>query len=200
MKRGWGTLCGFAATVAFALYNGALGVVYASPWHGSICAYYLLLSAARGLLLWGQRRRERLSEADGARLKRGYLCAAGGMLAVMDLALTAPVALLVLDQRTSSMGLIPAIASATYTTYKVTVAVIGLRRTKKDPFLRGLSALRFVDALVSVLVLQNTLLIAVDGGITEDMLLLSLVSSAALFLVICVTPVFWLVGEWKRQE
>lgn len=39
MKKGLGTLCGFAATVAFALYNGALGVVYASPWHGSICAY-----------------------------------------------------------------------------------------------------------------------------------------------------------------
>lgn len=199
MKRGLGTLRGFAATVAFALYNGALGVVYASPWHGSICAYYLLLSAARGLLLWGQRRREQLCEADGARLKRGYLCAAGGMLLVMDLALTAPVALLALDQRTSSMGMIPAIASATYTTYKVTAAAVGLRRTKKDPFLRGLSALRFVDALVSVLVLQNTLLLAVDGRITEDMLLLCLISSVALFVVICVTLVFWLAGEWKRN-
>lgn len=199
MKRGLGTLFGFAATVAFALYNGALGVVYASPWHGSICTYYLLLSGARGLLLWGQRRRERLSGEDGTGLKRGYLCAAGGMLLVMDLALVAPVALLVLDQRASSMGLIPAITSATYTTYKVTAAAVGLKRTKKDPFLRGLSALRFVDALVSVLVLQNTLLLAVDGGITGDMVVLCLVSSVALFAVICVTPVFWLAGEWKRK-
>lgn len=199
MKRGLRTLCGFAATVAFALYNGALGVVYASPWHGSICAYYLLLSGARGLLLWGQRRRERLSGEDGTGLKRGYLCAAGGMLLVMDLALVAPVALLVLDQRASSMGLIPAITSATYTTYKVTAAAVGLRRTQKDPFLLGLSALRFVDALVSVLVLQNTLLLAVDGGITGDMRLLCMVSSAALFAVICVVTALWLAGEWKRH-
>lgn len=196
MKRGLGALCGFAATVAFAVYNGALGAVCASPWHGSICAYYLLLSAARGLLLWGQRR-ERLSETDGAGLKRRYLCAAGGMILVMDLALAAPVILLVLDQRAASMGMIPAITSATYTTYKVTAAAVGLKRTPKDPFLRGLSALRFADALVSVLVLQNTLLLAVDGGITEDMLLLCLVSSAALFAVICVVTALWFAGAWK---
>lgn len=196
MKRGLGALCGFAATVAFAVYNGALGAVCASPWHGSICAYYLLLSAARGLLLWGQRR-ERLSETDGAGLKRRYLCAAGGMILVMDLALAAPVILLVLDQRAASMGMIPAITSATYTTYKVTAAAVGLKRTPKDPFLRGLSALRFADALVSVLVLQNTLLLAVDGGITEDMLLLCLVSSAALFAVICVVTA---VMGWKTYH
>lgn len=199
MKKEWGTLFSFAATVAFALYNGALGVVYASPWHGSICAYYLLLSGARGLLLWGQRRRERLSEADGARRKRRALRAAEGMILVMDLALAAPIALLALDRRAASMGMIPAITSATYTTYKVTAAAVGLKRTQKDPFLRGLSALRFVDALVSVLVLQNTLLLAVDGGISEDMLVLCLVSSAALFAVICATSVFWLVGAWKKQ-
>lgn len=198
MKKRLVTLCGFASTVAFALYNGALGAVYASPWHGSICAYYLLLSGARGLLLWG-RRRERLGETDGAGLKRGYFYAAGGLILVMDLALTAPVALLVLDQRASSMGMIPAITSATYTTYKVTAAAVGLKRTPKDPFLRGLSALRFTDALVSVLVLQNTLLLAVDGGITGDMRLLCMVSSAALFAVICVVTALWLAGEWKRS-
>lgn len=95
------------------------------------------------------------------------------------------------------MGMIPAITSATYTTYKVTAAAVGLRRTKEDPYLRGLSALRFVDALVSVLVLQNTLLLAVDGGITGDMLL-CMVSSAALFAVICVVTALWFAGEWKR--
>ena len=31
-------------TALFALYNGFLGVYHASLWHGSICAYYLVLA------------------------------------------------------------------------------------------------------------------------------------------------------------
>ena len=35
-------------SIVFALYNGALEIVYQSWWHGLICVYYLLLAADGG--------------------------------------------------------------------------------------------------------------------------------------------------------
>ena len=71
-----GRVGGFAVTVAFALYNGILGAIYASIWHGSICLYYLLLSALRGILLSAVRR--------PARERWAFRCASL-LLPVLDL-------------------------------------------------------------------------------------------------------------------
>lgn len=189
-------LWGFASTVLFALYNGALGLSYASLWHGSICAYYLLLSALRGLLLSAQRGAERGSPAPG-RGRPPILCAVA--LVLMNLALVAPVSLMVLDRRPVRMGMIPAIATATYATYKIVASAVKLKRPAATVFLRGLALLRFVDALVSILVLQNTLLCAVDGGVTREMLPLAAVSSGAILLVIFALSLLWLIRTTRDE-
>lgn len=41
----------FSVTVLFALYNGFLGIRLLSVWHGSICVFYFLLVAIRGMIL-----------------------------------------------------------------------------------------------------------------------------------------------------
>lgn len=197
LGRSWSAVGGFAATVLFALYNGALGLVHASPWHGSICVYYLLLSALRGALLDAERRRGQRGAAPWGRGRTFRLTAA--MLLLLNAALTAPVALMVLDARPVQMGMIPAIASATYTTYKISAAAVKLKRPAPSVFLRQLDLLGFVDALVSILVLQNTLITAVDGEISGEMFLLSAVTSGGLFLVILVLSVLWLLRGGKER-
>ena len=192
-----GTVCGFAATVFFALYNGALWLYYTSPWHGSICVYYLLLSLLRGLLLAAEHRR-----AGGGHTAPGkqrwivYLSSA--MLLLLNVALAVPISLMVLDQRDVRMGLIPAITTATYTTYKIAAASVKLKRAGASPFVRQLERLRFVDALVSILVLQNTLITAVEGQITSKMFYLCAISSAAIFLAILALSVRWLLRVPKE--
>lgn len=197
LGRSWSAVGGFAATVLFALYNGALGLVHASPWHGSICVYYLLLSALRGALLDAERRRGQRGAAPWSRGRTFRLTAA--MLLLLNAALTAPVALMVLDARPVQMGMIPAIASATYTTYKISAAAVKLKRPAPSVFLRQLDLLGFVDALVSILVLQNTLITAVEGGVHGEMFLLSAVTSGGLFLVILVLSVLWLLRGGKER-
>ena len=139
-----GRVGGFAVTVAFALYNGILGAIYASIWHGSICLYYLLLSALRGILLSAVRR--------PARERRAFRCTSL-LLPVLDLALTVPAAMMVLDRKPVQIGQIPAIGMAAYTTYKVVLAAIGLKRSKRTESLaeKALRTIAFTDALVSVL-------------------------------------------------
>lgn len=123
-------LWGFASTILFALYNGALGLSYTSAWHGSICAYYLLLSVLRGLLLSAQRKAE--SSHTSGRGRPHVLCAFA--LVLMNLALVAPVSLMVLDQRPVRMGMIPLAAASSDAVLLVifVLSLLWLIRTARD--------------------------------------------------------------------
>ena len=95
-----------------------------------------------------------------------------------------------MNVRQVDMQMIPAIAMATYTTYKVTASV-NIKRAGKTASIpiRVLRTIGFIDAPVSVLTLQNTLIIVNDGGIRSDMFLLSAISSAFVFFSIVVISV-----------
>lgn len=193
LRSAAGAVGGFSATVLFALYNGALGLWHSSPWHGSICVYYIILSLLRGRLLLAERAAGKKGPEEADRYERRVFRVTSGAMLMMDLALTVPAALMVLDRRPIQTGLIPAIASATYTTYKISAAAVKLKSEKGTVFHRELRLIRFADALVSVLVLQNTLLIAVDGGVSQRMLPLAALSSTGILLVIFAMTLVWLV-------
>lgn len=182
---------GFAVTALFAVFNGGLGILYASVWHGSICAYYLLLSLIRGIILAAERRAGREEPGEAERCRKKAFRVSFGLVLVMNTALAAPVSLMVLDRRPIHMGMIPAIASAAYTTYKISAAAVRLKRTRGTILERELSMIRLVDALVSVLVLQNTLIIAVEGGISQRMSRLAAISSAGILVLIFAVCAAW---------
>lgn len=181
-----GTKCGFAATVLFALYNGGLGIYYVSPWHGSICIYYMLMSLVRGILL-SEKRKTGGEGEEGCRRKVFVMVSV--IVLLMNAALALPVSLMVLDRRPVRTGMIPAITSAAYTTYKISAASVRMKRANGSVPDRQLSMIRLVDALVSVLVLQNTLIVAVDGGISPRLFYLTAISSAGIFLLILAVSV-----------
>ncbi len=188
-----GTAGSFAATILFALYNGGLGLWHKSLWHGSICIYYILLSLLRGILLATERRAgsEQPDVAEDYRKKAFYVTS--GFVLVMNAALPVPAALMVLNRRFVQTGLIPAIASAAYTTYKISAAAVKWKQTGGTILERELRMIRLVDALVSVLVLQNTMIIAVDSGISQGMFRLAAVSSAGILLLIFTVSAAWFV-------
>ena len=188
---------GFVSTLLFALYNGGLGVWYASLWYGSICAYYILLSLLWCILLTAKRKAG--PELGERRRKKVFLMTAVTLL-VMNLALCIPVSLMVLNQRPIRAGMVPAITSAAYTTYKISSAVVRWKRTNGTILDRELSTIRLVDALVSVLVLQNTLIIAVDGGISPRMFRLAAVSSAGILLLIFAVSAAWFLWMYKSTD
>lgn len=193
MSRGITRWSSFAATAAFALYNGALGLYHSSLWHGSICTYYILLSLLRGALLLAEGQ-----EGIPDRWRKRVFYGTSGLLLTLNGALMAPVALMVLSRRPVSVGLVPAIFSAAYTTYKITAAAVGLRKRSGNMFSRELGVLRFDDALVSVLVLQNTLITVVDGKVSGGMFRLAAVTSGVIFLLIFGAAFLWYRRESKN--
>lgn len=194
------------ATAAFAVYNAWLGITRRYYFALSIAGYYSLLFAA-GILLYFCIKREaaekRDSENKGARAAEEVTVSAqtaarvkkrcvfiSALLFAVNFLLIGPITMMVLNRRNFTLGMIPAIAVAAYSVYKITRAVINYRKSRKgeSDAKRIRHALRLIDALVSVLTLQNTLLIATGGAQEENMRLLTIASSAAIYaLVVAVS-------------
>ncbi len=173
-----------AVTALFALYNGFLGVSHASLWHGSICVYYLVLVILRTTVIAAGKKAGRKAEQNRA-LAKVYIASAA-LLLFLNVCLIVPVSLMVVRQKPVDMTLIPAITMAAYTTYKVVMSSVNLKRRKRssDRLVRLLRTINFIDALVSVLSLQNTLIMVNVKGDGSEMLTLSAITSAAIMLAV----------------
>ena len=191
------------ATVIFALYNGFLGIYHSSLWYGTICIYYLLLSSLRGVVIVSEKRTGLSVEKEKAR-KEVYL-ASSLLLLVLNMSLFIPITLMVKMQKPVMMTLIPAIAMAAYTTYKITMASFHLKKSRRseDCLVRLLRRISFIDALVSILVLQNTLIMVNSKGSGINMLPLTAATSAAVLIAVLLLSVFTLAeaaGRIRRKE
>lgn len=198
------SLISFGVTVLFALYNGVLGALLPSVWHGSICVFYLLLVAIRGMILLAERSAVTKSENErGCRRQRVFVISSI-MLMVLNLSLILPIALMVTLQKPVSIGLIPAISMAAYTTYKLTMAAIHIRKQKRSDhrniLVTELRTINLIDALVSVLTLQNTLIMVKQTeAAANDMLVLSAVSGAVIYVFIVAVTVRLIVKGVKQK-
>lgn len=166
-------------SIVFALYNGALGIVYQSWWHGLICVYYLLLATIRAILIGTRRKNQKTIRMIT------YL-----LLLVMDVSLIGPIYVMVSGERSYTYGLIPAIAMAAYTTYRITISIVHFRKSRKkdNSLLFELRMINMTDALVAVLSLQNALIIA-NGGMNEGMHTLTAWTSGGIYLVIVLITI-----------
>lgn len=183
-------------TILFALYNGFLGVQLLSVWHGSICVFYLLLIAIRGMILLTEKKNRTRDERERMRHRRKTAIISSAMLLVLNLSLILPISLMATFEKPVNMGLIPAISIAAHTTYKLTMACVRVQKQKHDRhnvLIAELRTIHFIDALVSILTLQNTLImVKQDEASVKDMFPLSAVSSAAIYVVILFVTVRFL--------
>ena len=123
------------------------------------------------------------------------------MLILMTIAMIAPAVLLILDKKSYNWGLIPSIALAAYTTYSVTMSIINMRKAKNNdsPVIKQIRLVNIVNALMSVLVLQNTLILA-NGGYTEDMRKLSVATSVGIIALIIFIEIYQFILTIKKQD
>lgn len=171
-------------TLIFAFYNGFLGVHHASLWHGTICVYYILLTVLRGSIIASAKRINQSEKQKTARNKA--LLAISFLLMILNISLIVPMTIMVRQQKPVSLTLIPAIAMATYTTYKVVMASVNLRKRKasSDSLVWLLRTISFIDALVSILTLQNTLIMVNSSGENLAILPLTAISSALVWIAV----------------
>ena len=177
-------------SLGFTIFNVVLGIVYRSVWNISISVYYVLLAIVRGIVVHSQRK---VSAADNQKNQEQYkriFFKTHILMIIMDMCLIAPIAYMVIGERSYEYGIIPAIAMAAYTTYRVIMGIINLVKSQKQEniLIKELRTVDLQDSLVAVLTLQNTLIIA-NGSDMQSMLVLTAWTSAGIWLMIVIFTV-----------
>ncbi len=144
--------------LAFAFYHGILGAVTGSVWFFASCVYYALLSTMRLLAV-----------ASKGRKPRTVLTVTGALLAVLSLVLIGILYISLTRNTASQYGEIAMITIAAYTFTKITMAILDAVRQRRDPSptLWAIRAIRYAQAAVSVLTMQQSMLVSfgsMDGG------------------------------------
>lgn len=145
------------------------------------------------------------SEGDRVRHRQKTSLISSVMLLMLNLALILPISLMAKLEKPVNMGLIPAITMATHTTYKLTMASVHVRKQKHsrhgNVLIAELRTIPFIDALVSILTLQNTLIMVKQAESNiQDVFLLSAVSSAVIYVVIMITSIRFLATGVLAQK
>lgn len=167
------TTVSFLISVAYGAYNFTLSALERSVWYGVLAAYYILLACMRGGVI-SHHRKKHNKEKRGIAVENEYVkqvkryrnC--GVMLILMTFALSIAVLQMVLINRSFTHSGLMIYVSATYTVYKVTMAIINIVKAKKqsDMTVQALRNINMADAFVSILTLQTSMLVAFnqDGG------------------------------------
>lgn len=147
---------GVFINLLYVVVNLGSGVYYRSVWFVALSAYYVFLSLIRFLLLRHVRRspigREYVSE-----LRRYRLC--GGMLLILNLALSAIVTMVVVWNQGFAYGGYLIYVMALFAFYSVILSAIHVNKFRKyhSPVLSAAKIINLTAALVSMLSLETAM-------------------------------------------
>lgn len=178
------------------IYYIYLGITTKDSFARSFSIYYVFIVIVKLFILLFLKEGKKANSKSF--YKKAYIFLTIIMI-VIDLSLIVPMFLMVLYPNEVKMGIIPAITIATYTTYKITIALIHFKKKAEDnAIVRFIKELSVVEALVSILMLQHTL-IMVNGGMNSDMLIISVISSSVILFVVMLYSVINLIKTIKNN-
>ena len=193
--------CALAFNTVYGAFQILLGIYHHTFWFTSIGVYYLCLAIMRYFLFAHTK-----SFEPGERVHTEIIKyrAAGWILLVMSLALTAMVYFMVYWNRTFSHHMITVIAMAAYTFTAFTVAIINVIRYKKydSPVFSASKAISFAAASVSMLTLTSTMLTTFDDGTMNPAAVRFMVGSVGFTVsaVVVSIAIYMIVNGTKKLK
>jgi len=162
-------------TFIFASFNFFMGIKHQILWNISISMYYLLLFLLKLLTHFNYSSKiiKRINDI---------------FFLLLNFSLIIPISLLALNEKKVEIGLILSLAIATYTTIKVVITIRNIIHYKKAKIFNEMATINLIDTIVSILNLQNTLILT-NGGKSEEMFIISVISSFIFFLIIIIITI-----------
>ena len=187
------------AALGFCVYYAVLGISKSYSFAICMAIYYFLLTAIRIGIAAGAIITRKSGEESAEKTEKLCVCSSC-LLIALNIALIAPIIMLVRQERKFSLGIIPAITTAAYCTYKTTAAIVRyVRKGEHSPLDRTRNSVALVDAATSVLILQNTLIMATGSGGSGDMHTLTIYTSFFIYAFIVFASVMLLVRLKKND-
>ena len=140
---------GLLANIMYAIYHGALGVVNQSLWFVTMFAYYIILSSMRFSAVLCEWKRKSLASEDTEYFV-AKLC--GGLLVLLSFILGGIVYISLSQNVAVKHHEIVMITIATYTFYKITVAIIRAIKQRKNtvPLLIAIRTIGYAEVAASL--------------------------------------------------
>lgn len=196
--------CSFFLNVAFAAYNGAVGILNRSVWFGALAAYYVFLLVLRGsLLAYHAARRKKIRRGQTEeKTRRGdakvYLIC-GVFLVLLPAALSVAIAQMVSANEAFVHAGLTIYVYALYAFVKIGVAVYNFVKARKtdEMTVRAAKNISLADAMVSVLALQTAMFREFGtGGVNVPMM--NAVTGAAVCALTAALGVFMIAVAAKK--
>ncbi len=174
----------------YAVANCAVGFITHSWWFITIGAYYTVLATTRFSILQIAKK----SNGDTANFAKRIT---GILLLVLSFCLVGVNILSAMKERGTQFHEIIMIAIATYTFTKITVAIIGLVKSKQSasPSLLTLRNISFADAVVSVYSLQRSMLVSFPGMAPNEIQIFNILTGTAAWLIVLLLGINLIGGK-----
>ncbi|MGN0461673.1 MAG: hypothetical protein ACI4HZ_04445 [Ruminococcus sp.] len=183
-----------AVNICYALYNGILGVVYGSLWFVTMFAYYTILSVMRFTAVIYERK-SILKKTEKPEIF--VMRFPGVMLIVLSFVLSGSVYYSIFYEVATKNGKIVMITIATYTFYKVTIAIVNAVKTAKhrSPLLTTIRNISCADAVVSIMSLQRSMLVSFRGMNQKEIMLMNTLTGIAVCLFVFIFGLIMATGK-----
>lgn len=109
---------------------------------------------------------------------------------IMNITFITPSVILISDLKKVIIGEIGSIAIAAYTTYSIIIGIYNVVKNKNNEniLINQLNLINLINSLMSILVLQNTLIV-VNGGFNDELFALTIISSLILFMLMNILSI-----------
>lgn len=193
-----GIYIGAAVNLAYAIFRVVAGALLSSVWMISTAAYFSVLGLMRVTLAVSRKK----ATSGGSRFAAALRRKIGLELLLLNLPLGGMIILLIKTDIGNSYPGYMIYASAAYTFYAFTTAIINVikHRGSENSVLRTAGLLNFAAALVSVLGLQNALISEFSENGSEYRALMNTLTGVGVYVAVTALAALMLFGKGAEEN
>ena len=188
----------FVFNLLYALYHCALGIINISLWFIAMCAFYGILATMRFSAVLCVRRSNQLSSND---LESFIIKLSGVLLSALSVVLAVVVYISLSQNIAVKHSEIIMITIATYTFYKITIAVIKAVKQHKNSslLLKTIRNISYAEVAASILTLQRSMLVSFGAVEADKIWLMNSVTGAAVCLFVLMLGISMIIKAIRKD-
>lgn len=188
---------GTVINLAYGIFKLTIGILYRSVWFGSVACYYMVLALLRLLLVSSDRRSTKL-EGQREKLRQQWRSyrACGWLLLLLNAAIAGMAIQMIWQNKGYSYPGFVIYASAAYTFYRLTMAVVRAVKNRRtpSPIFSAAGVMDLCAALMAVFALQSAMFASFGGELPPDTrLLMNILTGGAVSAAVVCLAVFMIV-------
>lgn len=189
----------FAFNLLYAIYHCVLGILNLSFWFIAMCAFYGILAIMRFSAVLCERNHQKSPDND----TELFVMKLSGILLVILSIVLATVSYISLSQNIAAKhGEIIMITIATYTFYKITMAIVKAIKQHKNPspLLRTIRNIGYAEVAASIQTLQRSMLASFGSMSTGNIHFMNAVTGAAVCLFVLILGLSMITKSMKKEH